>query len=373
MTFEIDPDGEDTQIQASVRFDVERQGAWVAYSVPDGEGTFDIAVARVGCDGVGQITPQRVNVGTGRNDIDPELARSGDDVLVVWSSDDGISPQGNIQILGQRLDLDGAPQLDEDAFVRTDYEGRRVAGSALNARLHPDAEGFVLVGVRGIDAANTFQAFVQRLDRDAGIVGDAVSPPLEVDVMHLVADVAVLDAGALAFAWDGVDGDDLSVVRHGLVLDGEVTPDPAALLSADPARGPALARDPTGEGAYVAASVEVGSSRNIVVTRADPEAASEPAVMAGGGLLHSVSIAGSPTGAGLAWYRNIGGLDNELWIGRLHDDSEGLTAGKAQQIPDAVAAPYASTITHVVDDVYMVVWSQGDSPAFRLYGRFVEL
>lgn len=373
VTLEVDAEGPDTQIQASATFDPLSQGIWVTYSVPDGEGTFDIQVSRIGCDGAPQITPQRVNVGAGRNDIDPELARLGDDVLVVWSSDDGVSPQGNIQILAQRLDLDGVPQLDEDVIVRTDYEGEPVLGSALNPRLHVAGEDFVLVAVRGIEEASAFQAFAQPLDADAVPTQEAASPPLAVGVSHFVADVAVLDDGVLALAWEGTDADDLTLIRHGVVDRGAFSPDPPAILIPEPARGPALAVDPTGAGAYVAASVEVGGGRQIQVLRSALDSDAPATVLASGGLLHTTSIAGAPSGAGIAWYDNLAGLDNELWAAAIVDDGDTLAAGEAVQIPGAVAAPYPSTITHISEDTYFVAWSEGDSPAFRVYGHFVEL
>ena len=371
-TFEIDPEGVTTQIQASVLYDPIADGVWVVYNLPadDGSGTFDVHVARLHCDGSLQVAPRRINTTTDRNDIDGELARVGDDLLAVWASDDGVSPVGNIQILAMGLDPDGNPTLPADVVLQTSWQGEPLTGSAWLPHLRADDEGFVLVGTRGIESA--FQMFVQRLDADAGLVGDALAPPIEPGVGHDTVDLAVLDNGDLAVAWAGTDDTDLAQVRHAIVVDDAFVPDPPALLLDDDASSPAVARDPTGAGAYIAVSVEDGGGRAIRIARAEPGDDTTP-VLLGDGLSFSPSLATGPTGAGVAWYRNISGIRNALWVARLVDDGDTLTATAAQAIPDAEAAPYASTITHVVDDVYFVAWSQGTSPDLRLYGRFVDL
>ncbi len=371
-TFAIDPDGVTTQIQASVSFDPIADGVWVVYSLPaaDGSGVFDIHVTRLHCDGTHQLAPRRINTLDGRNDIDAELARLGDDLLVVWASDDGISPEGNIQILAMGLDPDGNPTFDAEVILRTTSGGQPVTGSAWMPRLRADAETFVLAGTRAV--ASTFEVFVQRLDARAELVGEAIAPPVEPGVGHDTVDFAMLDDGALAVAWAGSDDTGPVQVRHAMVIDDAFVPDPAPLLLEDEASGPALARDPSGTGAYVAVSVVAGAGRTIQVARAEPGARTPPVVL-GDGLSHGPSLATGPTGAGVAWYRNISGIRNALWVARIVDDGDTLTATAEQAIPDAEAAPYASTITHVVDDVYFVAWSQGQSPDLRLYGRFVDL
>jgi hypothetical protein len=373
-TFEIDPDGVTTQIQASVWFDTAADGVWMVYNLPadDGSGVFDVHVTRMHCDGSHQLPPRRINATDGRNDIDGELARLGDDVLVVWSSDDGVSPVGNVQILAMGLDPDGEPTFDADVILQTSYEGEPVTGSAWMPHLRTDGDAFVLVGTRGIEALSAFQMFVQRLDAQAGLLGDAAAPPVEPGVSHQTADLAVLTDGALAAAWAGSDATQVTQVRHATVVDGAFVPDPPPLLLEADASGPALATDPTGTGAYLAVSVEDGAGRVIHVARAEPGDATAPIVL-GDGLSHTPSLASGPTGAGVAWYENISGIRNELWVARIVDDGDTLTATAEQSIPDAVAAPYASTITRVVGDVYFVAWSQGESPDLRLYGRFVDL
>jgi hypothetical protein len=371
-TFEIDPEGVTTQIQASVLFDPAADGVWVVYNLPaeDGSGTFDVHVARMHCDGSHQVAPRRINTTNDRNDIDGELARVGDDLLAVWASDDGISPVGNIQILAMGLDPDGNPTFDADVVLQTAWQGEPVTGSAWMPHLRADDDAFVLVGTRGIESA--FQIFVQRLDESASLVGDALAPAIEPGVGHDTVDLAVLDNGDSAVAWAGTDEDDLAQVRHAIVIDDAFVPDPPALLLEDDASSPAVARDPSGTGAYVAVSVADGGGRTIRIARGAPGDRTAPVIL-GDGLSFSPSLASGPTGAGVAWYRNISGIRNALWVARLVDDGDALTITAEQAIPDAEAAPYASTITHVVDDVYFVAWSQGTSPDLRLYGRFVDL
>lgn len=373
QTFELDPGGVDGQIQPGVTFDPAADGVWVTYNVPsaDGSGKFDVMVTRVGCDGDAQVGPTLVNQTGGDNDIDPELARVGDDIVVVWSSDDGSGGAGNLSIRMQTLDLDGNPQLEDDAVLQTTLGGRPFVGSAWMPRLAAgDAGELAIVGTRAVEAASAFQVFVQRIDPGAQSIGETIAFAPIVDVHHDTPHLVFDDAGDVIATWVRTEDFELRQVELGQVVGDAFEDDVPALALDDAARGPALAL--TDQGVLLAMGQPQGNGGRIRVSRV---AAGTDPVYAGDGssVDHTPAIVGIPGGAAVVWYRNLGGLANEVWTARIDDDGESLAIGEASVVPDAVAAPYATTMTHVGGGVVFVAWAQGDSPNFRAYGRFIAI
>lgn len=373
QTFELDPGGADGQIQPGVTFDAAADGVWVTYNVPsaDGSGKFDVMVTRVGCDGDAQIDPTLVNQTGGDNDIDPELARVGDDIVVVWSSDDGSGGAGNLSIRMQTLDLDGNPQLEDDAVLQTTFEGRPFIGSAWMPRLAAGEAGeLAIVGTRAVEAAAAFQVFVQRIDPGAQSIGDTIAFAPIIDVFHDTPHLVFDDGGDVVATWVRTEDFELRQVERGRVTDDAFEDDAPVLALDEAAQGPALAL--TDQGVLLAVGQPQGNGGRIRVSRTTP--GTEP-VYAGEGpsIDHTPALVGIPGGAAVLWYRNLGGFANELWTARIDDDGESLTIGEASVVPDAVAAPYATTMTHVGGGVVFVVWAQGDSPSFRVYGRFIAI
>jgi|GEM_PF-1475401 len=374
-TFELDPSGVDGQIQPGVTFDAAADGVWVTYNVPsaDGSGKFDVMATRIGCDGAAQLEPTLVNRTSGDNDIDPELARVGDDIVVVWSSDDGSGGDGNLSIRMQTLDLEGQPQLQQDEVLATTIDGNAFVGSAWMPRLASHTMGgLAVVGTRAVEQAAAFQVFVQRIDADAQPLGDTIAFAPIVDVFHDTPHAVIDQAGDVTATWVRTEDFELRQVEVGRA-EGDVFDDANPMLALDEAaQGPALSA--TDHGVLLAVGQPQGSGGRIRVSRAAPADATEPAHFGDGSSIdHTPAIVGIPGGAAVLWYRNLGGLANALWIARLDDDGVALTAGEPVEIPDAVAAPYATTMTHVGDAVVFIAWAQGDSPNFRIYGRFVAL
>ncbi len=375
QTFELDPSGVNGQIQPGVTFDPTADGVWVTYNAPsaDGSGKFDVMVTRIGCDGAAQIDPTLVNRTGGDNDIDPELVRVGDDIIVAWSSDDGSGGDGNLSIRLQSLDLEGQPQLEEDRVLATTIDGAPFSGSAWMPRLSASASGEIaIVGTRAVEAASAFQVFVQRLDGSAQPVGDTVAFAPIVDVFHDTPHLVHDAAGDVVVAWVRTEDFELRQVELALAVDDAFEEDAPVLIADTPATGPALAL--TDGGALLAVGEPQGSGGRIRIGQATPGDSTTPAYGGDGSTVeHTPAIVAVPGGAAVAWYRNVGGLANEVWTGRVEDNGDSLVMGSPSMIPDAIAAPYATTMTHVGNGVVFVAWAQGDSPNFRVYGRFVAV
>lgn len=370
VTFELDPDGASGQIQPGVVFDAAADGVWVTYNKPaaDGSGQFDVFATRVGCDGIGQIEPVLVNQTSGTNDIDPELARSGDDIVVTWSADDGSGGGANLAILLQALELDGQPRWTRDVALATTMDGRPFVGSAWMPRLAAGDDGqFALIGTRAIEAASAFQVFVQRFDATATPVGDTAAFAPAVGVANDTPHLAVGADGEIVAAWVRTEDFELRQVETGVVADDAFAPDDPQLLTAAHAVGPTVAV--TAQGPWIAAGQGQGASSRI---RVSAVGATDVAYTPDDGQIdHTPALVATESAAAVVWYRNLGGLANEIRFAGVTVVDGVPSIGEPTVIPDAVAAPYATTATHVGGDVVFVAWAQGDSPNFRVYGRFV--
>lgn len=372
-TFEIDPVGTDGQIHPAVLFDAELQGVWVAYNAPsaDASGKFDVFVTRVGCDSERQIEPTLVNQTAGQNDIDPDLARGGKNLLVTWASDNGTGGSDNLAVLVQSLGLDGQPMLAQDVTLATTSDGGPYSGSAWMSRIATvDAGEFAIVGTRAVESVSAFQVFVQRVDDQAQSVGDTAAFAPIPNFAHDTPQLAVEPSGDVVAAWVRTEDFELRQVETARAIGSAFEEADATLLTETHATGPALASGP--RGTLLAVSETQGANARIRLSRLTPGA--EPVFVGDdGGLHHTPAIVAMPDGAALLWYRSLGGLDNELLTARVSDDGDTLSVSAPAVVPDAVAPPYTTTLTHVTDDIVFVAWAQGQSPNFRIYGRFVRV
>ncbi|MBL4684602.1 MAG: hypothetical protein JKY37_08450 [Nannocystaceae bacterium] len=372
-TFEIDPVGTDGQIHPAVFFDAELQGVWVAYNAPsaDGSSKFDVFVARVGCDSNAQIEPTLVNQTTGQNDIDPDLARGDGNLLVTWASDNGAGGSDNLAVLVQSLGLDGQPTLTQDVALATTFDGEAFSGSAWMSRIAAVGAGeFAIIGTRAIESVSAFQVFVQRVDDQAQSLGDTAAFAPIPNFAHDTPHLAVEPSGDVVAAWVRTEDFELRQVETTRVVGSAFEDADPTLLTETHATGPALVSGP--QGTLLAVSEAQGANARIRLSRLGP--AAEPVFVGDdGGLHHAPAIVAMPGGAALLWYRHLGGLSNELLTARVSDDGEALSVSAPVVVPDAVAPPYATTLTHVADDIIFIAWAQGQSPNFRIYGRFVRV
>jgi hypothetical protein len=375
-TVELDPTGPNTQIHAFVRFDGEV--VWLAYNLPDGEGSggFDVFVARLGCDGSPLAPAATVTTTAGGNDIDPSLAISGETAAVVWSADNGAGTN-NIDILYRTYNRDGSALMTSDSVLETTRMGAPVTGNAaFPAVAALDSTQFAIAGVRGLEATGTFQAFVQRVAFDGSLVGEAFDGYVEGGVTHSAPTITADPDGALFVAWVRSESTDDDKVVYGSVAPGGlgIAPAPPAdVLTGQLGTSPSYGFT---TGRAVIAFSDPGADRQIVLATADTFDGTGASVSFGstGELDHTPTVATAPGGGAVAYYRNISGFRNRLIVQSftVSEDTEVFALGTEVEIPMVEAAPYPPAITHIQDDIYFVAWSQGTSPDFRLYGRFVR-
>jgi hypothetical protein len=196
---EIDPSGPDGQIHAYAV--PTGDGFFVVYNRPAEGSTspsFAVYATKLGCDGKVLVPPVRVSEGDD-NQIDPSAAWDGKSLFVVWSADTGKSPV-NLELRSRTLDAAGKP-LSAVATASLLRKGKPNVGNAWMPELVSGEGGSWLVGAWGHDDAPAFQAFVQKLDPQGALVGEAEDVALSPAATQSSPAVAVDAQKRTILAW----------------------------------------------------------------------------------------------------------------------------------------------------------------------------
>lgn len=343
---EPDLSGPDTQIHGTSAFD--GSGVWIAWSRPNDSSTFDIWLTRLSCDGTTDVAPLAVT-DSPDNELDPSIVASGDRLLVAWST----STSGGLGIRHRLYDLTGAP-LTEPADLAASRDGVPVTGNASSPRLAALSDGFLLAGFWGHDDATAFQAFSVELDLDGSVRGEAADAELDTDYGQTAVDVAVMDDAAI-LAWQE-DSTTSTAPAAWMAAAGE-----AATALGEPGARPAVAA--TGSGIWSAWDTDSGT-----VWLRPPSGADLSLDL--GGLSHSARLAPRGDGVVALTMTIDDGIYNALHLSTVEADGTIRTVAL-----ETVAAPsvYGVDVTMVGEDHAVVVWQEGDSPAFRLRAQWVTL
>lgn len=332
-TFALPSAGTGTQIHLASAFDGEQ--LWLAWNEPAPSGAFQVFAGSIACDGSELVAPMRIDDAP-ENQIDPALAIRGDQVLVVWQSDNAVPPD-NLDLRLRRLDRTTGQPLDDVRELTPTRAGAPFTGSLWMASVAATDEGYVLAGSAAIDGG--FRVFTTELDPDGEPVGAMVEPLPDPSITQQAPIVAVDRAGSV----------------H-LVFDGE-----AAWYSRDGAAATEL-----GAGSFPGVAPEgpiVGFSDGQIHV-GPPEAPVEVGPQGGG-----VALASAGTGGFVGWLRNLSGLANELKVARF--DASG-NVGPRTDLGTSNAPPYGWNLTPITEDVVFVAWQEGTSPLFEGRGRFVR-
>lgn len=346
--FEVDPQGPDTQIHATSAFDGTT--IWVAYSRPDGGSLFDNYLVGMACDRSLVAGPTEVTQ-SDDNELDPVVSVSGDRLIVAWTSDNGTGGTSNLDIRYRIYDLAGTPVTDALELAAS-RNGMPVTGNALDPALFPTDEGWRMAGAWGHDDAPGFQAFVVAIDRDGVVQGDAEDADLDPQVGQTRPAVAVDGAGVhLVWQEDTVMGMFPEAWAR--------PPGGAATLLASPGARPDVAPGPwfawDGDGSDVVVRTPAGSDVPLGLA----------------GLVHNPSLAVAEGGAAISWMALVSGIDNRVQVARLGDTGE---LGPAHALgTDQVPSVYPIDLTMIDADHGVVVYQDGDNPAFRVKAELFTL
>lgn len=362
------------QIHPWAEFDGET--IWVAYTGEDDTDSnlFDTWVLRLECDGSIAAEPGRVTTTAGRNEIDPVLAVGPDSVMLAWISDNQTGVD-NIDTVLRGYDLDGEPLSDGDVTLETTVGGAAVTGNAWDPALAPLPDGrFLLAGARVAPGATTFRAYGQRLEADAALSGESFELDEPGPETHGRVSATATAAGDAWVSWSVLTADGDTAVSARVAAGAESATERAPLMASAVESSGASLR--ISGGLSVAALTVSADGESDIGLVAELDGVTHTATLGDPvGLDHSAIVAVGPerTGA-VAYWRNLGGLNNQLVLRGFAVSETGVTLGQPLEIEHAIPAPpYPPAITHVADGVYFVAWAEGDNPEFYLQGALIDL
>lgn len=357
FTFELDRNGEPTQIHADSVFDGENiVTAYVSRSTT-GE-NFDLWLSVASCGATTTRAPLLVVDSAHGNVTEPQLALGTDgNLLLVWQLDDG-SGADNLSLWSRRYDAALEP-LNDAHRLELRRDGTANLGNTWMPALEPTASGFALAGAWAHEDAERFQVFAQELDASGEPVGDAIDLELEPTVTQVFPALAV-GLNDVGVAWERTPDEGEVEVRGARVSlsDRSVS----ELTTFAEGGGVAVAHL---DGEYVwAASV----SNQIALWRGEHET-----------LLGSTGVDVAPALVphlengvlGVIWYRIQSGIRNDIFRHELPTDSEWADAVGTLVPLDGPAAPYSPVMIEVGPG-WFLAWSSGQSPDFHVLGRFEE-
>ena len=201
VTIEIDPEGPNVQIHASVAFDGE--GVWVAYNLVDQPGSsgFDAYAVRLACDGSVNVPRFALHPPTTINEIDPSIAVHDGVLYAAWQGDNQ-SGVDNMDVYYRTFRTDGTAIMDAALTLETTLGGAPVTGNVWM----PDVAaipsgGFVIAAARANAEHNAFLAFAQRVADDGALIGDAVEGGIDATAYDKNVAAIVGNNGHIYMSW----------------------------------------------------------------------------------------------------------------------------------------------------------------------------
>ena len=344
--FDVDSSGPDGQIHAYAA--PAGDGFFVVYNRPlEGSSSqaFSVYATKLGCDGRVVVPPVRVS-DSSDNEIDPAAVWDGTKLLVVWSADTGKAPT-NLELRARTLSADGKPT----GPVRTlalQRKGKPNVGNAWMPALAsvPKGAGSFLAGAWGNDDAPAFQAFVQKLDPNGVLIGDAEDVALAPKSTQGAPSVVVDESGKRFVAWseEANVGDTPASAWAGEGAPEEVIPGGGA---------PSLASDVSGTWLTArGAVVELGTKARGKL----PATFSQPA------------IAADANGAAVLAYVGTSGRA-PLHAVRV---SKGGEVGPEIDLGVPGAAAYPLHVAKVSTGTFLVAYQEGAGTKLRAKARYFE-
>jgi hypothetical protein len=373
---ELDSSGPDTQIHARARFDGE--AVWLTYNLPNAEGNFDVYGARINCDGSQEMAPIKLNTTEGGNSVDPDFDLAGSNVLVVWSRDSGDGTQ-NMDAYFRTYTLDGTPLMEADESLETTRDGTPVVGNVMFPAVSAlSAERFVVTASRALQETSTFQAFIQDVSPDGALLGEARDVYVESAVTHTYPTIAAVPPDTVYLAWVQSEDFENETVFHSYFSGDATEPTVSPPLVAIPGylgASPSLCA--TSQGGESRVYLAMGSQSGTILLKDGADFSSGTSFVelgSSGETDHSPMVAcDSHQGGVVVYYRNVSGLNNRVIAQAFSFDGESFDVGEEIVVSEGPAAPYPPALTHIGATIYFMAWSQGESPDFRLKGRFVEI
>ncbi|MBA2664822.1 MAG: hypothetical protein H0U74_21215 [Bradymonadaceae bacterium] len=370
------------QLQTAMAFD--GQGIWVVFTRPGpGEERQDLIYAtRVQCDGTPSVAPFQVSqLGTGYA-AQPVIAAREGKVHIAWAFQD--TNTGHWDLLYRAFEADGRAYGSQPSSIAPSIDDTIVSELAWHPDIAALPDGAAVI-VAAVAVDGNFQTMLQRVGADGQRSEDAFYPYAN-DIDQLYPSVSSHTDGTIYVAWTRDDNDAQTVV-HTYISPGATEAALAMPLVAHPLEHPnpfsrmSKAGAGPNERAVLAFQVTKPARHDIMFKDATLGVASSHYGVVGHATQSDFlpSVAASPTGGAIAWYRYATSpAKSDVYVQRFTMDANGGldTPSTALRLAEQQYAynGYGPAIAHIGDELYAVAWSAGERPAeARVTMRIVNL
>ncbi len=356
--------------QTHAYFDGE--AIWIVNAiVPDGVEAIQIQTLRVGCDGSVVNEPVIVSPDDSFTHTEPRITGYGDKVMVAFATDSGTQP--NLSTHYRIFDRREGPGSASNQHLDTQYKAAS-AGNTWMPELAAGPSGFAVAGLRGVSDFNSFQSFVQRIDTEGTMVGEAVNGELQDGLWQGPANLIMDDAGDVLLAWERNEEDDSIHVVQVRIAAGKSTPETGPVrVSREKSSQVSIGGDST-QGLYLVSSRAAGGLLLKAATDFDPDSAELQ--LGGDKLVVYPQVAANEGGGLVAWHEVTTGSNAGLHLQAFQKESGALVAAGEQvtiATDNPTIAPYKLSLVHLFDQAYFLTWTEGPVSDLQVKWRFVDM
>lgn len=371
QTFALEQEEGARSFQTHAHFDGE--GIWIVHAiVPAGVQAIQIQALRVGCDGAVLNPPLIISANNEFTHTEPRITGYGDNVMVAWQTDSGAAPN-NLSTHYRVFDRNAGPLAASATHLDTQYKGAS-AGNTWMPDLAAGPAGFALAGLRGVSDFNSFQSFMQRVDFEGAMVGEAVDGELQDGLWQGQAALTLDDSGAAIMAWELTAEDDSNYIVQARIGAGQSAPESAPVRMSNDNGSQVSFGSSTAMGAFVVATRSAGGLILKPADALDPSSSELVLDRAKAALYPQVAL-GDGTGV-VGWLENTAGVEAEIHLQGFSSESTNPVAmGEPRTLStdNATVGAYRLSISHILDQVFVVTWTEGPVSALQVKWRLVDM
>ena len=384
-SFDLLPEGIETQIQPDIAWD--GYGLWLVYTAnyAYGEGDEDkslqVFAARIDCNGSLLVQPIRVSEQDTVGYLNPKVAVSGGNIMIAYASDNADLAPRNLNIFTRRYTVDGTA-VDEHEVK---YEGTRKGSANDSNAWMPDVAPlpngeFILVGAWGHSDAAGFQIFAQRFNADGSQKGEAIDMLVGDDQLYPRVDTLADGTAYIVFQSFSYTGPsfvaklpyDATEVASGNV---------EHILTDNQGDTPSVTATPAGDKAFAVWSHYFINNSHLKPTVKDVTAMNPDGISQDFGTTNPYSLApavgmNSDTEGVVAYITTRRPPFGDVTYNRFEIDENGdytIVGGSPLINTEKAVGIYGVNMARIADGEFMIVWSEGTNPDFKVRGQLVKL
>jgi len=377
------PEDIPTQIQPDIAWD--GYALWLVYTAKysygegDEDNSLQVFAARLDCNGTFLTDPFRVSQQDTVGYLNPKVAISGGNIMVAYASDNSELAPRNLNIFTRRYTVEGEA-VDENEVI---YQGtRKGAVNDGNAWMPdvaalPDGE-FILVGAWGHDDASGFQAFAQRFNADGSHNGEAIDMLVGDDQMYPRVDTLADGTAYIVFQSFNYTGPSFNAK---LAYDATevAAEDVGHIITDNKGDTPSVCVTPEGDKAFAVWSQLVSNRLKPTVkdiTSMDADGASQNFGTANPYSLAPALSLNSASEGIVAYITTRRPPFGNVTYNRFEIAEDGtytILGGSPLINTEKAVSIYGVNIARIAADEFMVVWSEGSNPDFKVRGHLVKL